>query len=146
MALNENKKDDYRSERKERIAKAAKKSAKTHDSVAVVRGVLIAVLVIAVLASVCGGLYAYGVPQRYITALKVGDRSYSVAEYNYYYASVYQTYAYQAQNYKQQYGFSLGFDPAVDPAAQTTKQNDKEITYDEFFRNYVEETLESSIP
>ena len=131
MALNENKKDDYRSERKERIAKAAKKSAKTHDSVAVVRGVLIAVLVIAVLASVCGGLYAYGVPQRYITALKVGDRSYSVAEYNYYYASVYQTYAYQAQNYKQQYGFSLGFDPAVDPAAQTTKQNDKEITVTE---------------
>lgn len=144
MALNENKKDDYRSERKKRIAKAAKKSAKTHDPVAVVRGVLIAVLVIAVLASVCGGLYAYGVPQRYITALKVGDRSYSVAEYNYYYASVYQTYAYQAQNYKQQYGFSLGFDPAVDPAAQTTKQNDKEITYDEFFRNYVEETLESN--
>ena len=144
MALNENKKDDYRSERKERIAKAAKKSAKTHDSVAVVRGVLIAVLVVAVLASVCGGLYAYGVPQRYITALKVGDRSYSVAEYNYYYASVYQTYAYQAQTYKQQYGFSLGFDPAVDPAAQTTKQDDKEITYDEFFRNYVEETLESN--
>lgn len=144
MAQNENKKDDYRSERKERIAKAAKKSAKSHDSVAVVRGVLIAVLVVAVLASVCGGLYAYGIPQRYTTALKVGDRSYSVAEYNYYYASVYQTYAYQAQSYKSQYGFSLGFDPAVDPAAQTTKQDDKEITYDEFFRNYVEETLESN--
>lgn len=144
MALNENKKDDYRSERKERIAKASKKSAKTHDSVAVVRGVLIAVLVVAVLASVCGGLYAYGIPQRYITALKVGDRSYSVAEYNYYYASVYQTYAYQAQSYQSQYGFTLGFDPAVDPAAQTTKQDDEEITYDQFFRNYIEETLESN--
>lgn len=145
MAQNENKKDDYRSERKERIAKAAKKSAKTHDSVAVVRGVLIAVLVVAVLASLCGGLYVYGIPQRYTTAVKVGDRSYSIAEYNYYYASVYQTYAYQAQVYKSQYGFTLGdFDPAVDPAAQKTKQDDKEITYDEFFRNYVKETLETN--
>lgn len=144
MAQNENKNNDYRSERKKRIAKAAKKAKKPHDSVATARCVIIIIAVVAVLAALCGGLYAYGIPQRYTTAMKVGDRSYSVAEYNYYYASVYQTYAYQAQSYKQQYGITLGFDPAKDLTAQTIKQDDKDITYDEFFRNYVEETLESN--
>ena len=144
MAKKEITKDDYRSERKERLAKAAKKSQKSHiDSEKLVKAVLAIICVVAVLASVGGGLYAYGVPQRLIPAVEINGRNYSIAEYNYYYSSVYQTYANQAYSIYSQYGFSLGFDHTVDPAAQTTKdEDDKEITYAEFFRDYVVETIE----
>ncbi len=168
MALNENAKDDYRAERKERLAKAAKKSKKSRDAVAIVRGVLIAILVVIVLASTCGGLYVYGIPQRYITALSVGDRDYSIAEYNYYYTSVYQTYAYQAQTYESSYGFSIGFEYDQSPADQVqatetieeetdaanvnsdttdsaaAEAKTRDITYDEYFRNYIIDTLEQT--
>ncbi len=144
MAKKEITKDDYRSERKERLAKAAKKSKKSHiDSEKVVKAVLAIICVVAVLASVGGGLYAYGVPQRLVPAVEINGRNYSIAEYNYYYSSVYQTYANQAYSIYSQYGFSLGFDHTVDPAAQTTKdEDDNEITYADFFRNYVVETIE----
>ena len=48
------------------------------------------VLIILVVALICGALYYYGIPQRLAPALKVGDRTYSVAEYQYYYLSVYE--------------------------------------------------------
>ncbi len=144
MAKKEITKDDYRSERKERLAKAAKKSKKSHiDSTKVVSTVIAIICVVAVLASIGGGLYVYGVPQRFIPAVKINGRNYSIAEYNYYYSSVYQTYANQAYSVYSTYGFSLGFDHTADPAAQTTKdEDDKEITYAEFFRNNVVETIE----
>ena len=137
-------KNDYRSERKERLAKAKKKNQSTVDSTRVVSAILIVIGIIVLLAAIGGGLYAYGVPQKVLPAVKVEDRTYSVAEYGYYYTSVYQTYANQSYSYQEQLGFSLGFDHTKDPAAQTTKDEDgNEITYAEFFKNYVIDTLES---
>ena len=143
MSKNE-KENNYRAERKNRLAKAAKKKNKNHDSVKTVTVILIVVLVAALLAGIGGGLYAYGVPQKILPAVKVGDRTYSIAEYSFYYTSVYQTYANQSYSTQQTYGISLGFDYQKDPAAQTTTDEDgNEITYDQFFRNYVIETLEA---
>lgn len=137
--------NEYRSERKERIAKNSKqKNKKNVDSTRIVSAVLIAICIIALLAAIGGGLYAYGVPQKLLPAVKVDGRTYSVAEYGYYYTSVYQTYANQSYSYQQQLGFSLGFDYTKDPAEQTTKDEDgNEMTYAEFFKNSVIETLES---
>ena len=138
--------NDYRSERKERLAKAAKKrSKKQRNSTDIIAGVIKALVIVVIVGLVCGALYMYGVPQKLIPAMKVGDRTYSAAEYSYYYTSVYQTYANTANSYIQQYGFNLsGFDTSKSPADQTTKDDDgNTITYDELFRNKVAETLES---
>lgn len=143
MAQKENA-NEYRSERKERLAKQAKKKAnKQHDSTRAASAVIIVIAILAGIAAIGGGLYAYGVPQKILPAVKVEDRTYTVAEYGYYYASVYQTYANQSYSYQQQYGFSIGFDHTKDPASQTTTDADgNTITYAEFFENYVVETLE----
>ncbi len=138
--------NDYRSERKERLAKAAKKrSKKQRNSTDIIAGVIKALVIVVIVGLVCGALYMYGVPQKLIPAMKVGDRTYSAAEYSYYYTSVYQTYANTANSYIQQYGFNLsGFDTTKSPADQTTQDEDgNTITYDELFRNKVAETLES---
>ena len=139
MAKNEQKANDYRLERKKRLAKAAKTRAKGGDSTKVVSIIVYAVCIAAVLALCCFGLYQFGVPQKVMPALTVGDRTYSVAEYSYYYTTVFQTYA-NSQN-------SLGmvmYDASKDPASQTTTDEDgNTITYDELFRNQVKETLES---
>ena len=138
--------NDYRSERKERLSKSAKqKSKKKHDSTDIIAGVIKALCVVVVIALICGVVYAFGVPQKLMPALKVGDRTYSAAEYSYYYTSVYQTYANNSYSQVNQYGVNLsGFDYTKDPADQTTKDDDgNTITYDEFFRNYVVETLEN---
>ncbi len=138
--------NNYRSERKERLAKAAKKrSKKQRNSTDIIAGVIKALVIVVIIGLVCGALYMYGVPQKIIPAMKVGDRTYSAAEYGYYYTSVYQTYANTANSYIQQYGFNLsGFDTSKSPADQTTKDDDgNTITYDELFRNKVAETLES---
>ena len=138
-------KNEYRSERKERLAKSAKKkSKKAVDSTSIASGIIIALCIVALLAAIGGGLYAYGVPQKILPAVKVNDRTYSVADYGYYYTSVYQTYANQSYSMEQQYGVTLGFDYKTDPAAQTTTDKDgNTITYAEFFKNSVLETLES---
>ncbi|MCH5198301.1 MAG: peptidylprolyl isomerase [Oscillospiraceae bacterium] len=138
--------NEYRSERKERLSKAAKqKSKKMRDSTDIIAGFIKGIAVVVVIALLCGIVYMFGVPHKLMPALKIGDRTYSAAEYSYYYTSVYQTYANTAYSYVSQYGINLsGFDYTKDPADQTTTDSDgKTITYDEFFRNYVVETLEN---
>ena len=140
MAKNEEKANDYRLERKKRLAKAAKTRTKGGDSTKVVSIIIYAICIAAVLALCCFGLYQFGVPQKVMPALKVGDRTYSVAEYSYYYTTVFQSYA----NSENSLGVAL-FDSTKDPAAQTTTDDDgNTITYDELFRNQVKENLETS--
>ena len=137
---------NYRAERKQRLAKAAKqKSKKKADSTDVIVGIVKAIVVLVVIGIVCGALYAYGVPQSVLPAMKVGDRSYTMSEYSYYYSSVFQTYANTAYSYVSQYGINLsGFEYTKSPADQTTKDDDgNEITWDQFFRNQVQQTLET---
>ena len=136
----------YREERKQRLAKAAKKkNMKKGDTTDLIAGIIKAIAIVAVIGILCAGLYIYGVPQSIMPALKVGDRTYTMSEYSYYYSTVFQTYANTAYSYVSQYGFNLsGFDYTISPADQTTKDDDgNEITWDEFFRNNVVETLET---
>ena len=140
MAKNEEKANDYRLERKKRLAKAAKTRTKGGDSTKLVSIIVYAICIAAVLALCCFGLYQFGVPQKVMPALTVGDRTYSVAEYSYFYTNVFQTYA----NSQNSLGIAM-FDSSKDPAAQTTTDEDgNTITYDELFRRQVKENLETS--
>ena len=140
MAKNEQKANDYRLERKKRLAKAAKTRTKGGDSTKIVSIIVYAICIAAVLALCCFGLYQFGVPQKIMPALTVGDKTYSVAEYSYYYTTVFQTYA----NSQNSLGMAL-IDTSKDPALQTTTDDDgNTITYDELFRKQVKETLETA--
>ncbi len=145
MSKVENQQNDYRAERKKRLAKNAKKNGqKTVDSVKVVTWVVRVASVILVLAITAFALYQFGVPQKVLPAVQVGDRTYSVAEYSYYYSSVFQNYAQQSSSLQSSYGY-MTFDYTKDPALQTTTDEDgNKVTYDELFRKSVISTLEAT--
>ena len=141
MAKTEEKTNDYRLERKKRLAKAAKTRKQGGvDATKVVSIIVYAICIVAVVGLCCFGLYQFGVPQKIMPALTVGDKTYSVAEYSYYYTTVYHSYA----NSQNSLGMAL-FDTSKDPAAQTTTNDDGEtVTYDELFRDQVKKNLESA--
>ncbi len=145
MSNVENQQNDYRAERKKRLAANAKKNGKKNvDSVKVVTWVIRAVTIVLVLCITAFALYQFGVPQKLLPAVKVGDRTYSVAEYSYYYSSVFQNYAEQSSTLQSSYGY-MTFDYTKDPALQSTTDEDgTTITYDELFRKSVIETLETT--
>ena len=136
--------NNYRAERKERLAKAAKKQKMSGSHAeTVVRVVLCCIGVALALAMIAGILWAYGVPQSVITAEKVGDRRYSMAEYGYYYMTVFQSNANQSYQTMQQLGISLGFDYTKSPNDQTTTDEDgNTITYAEKFKRDTRSQLE----
>ena len=135
-----NAENEYRAERKKRLAKAAKqKSKKKHDSTDVIATVIKVLACLALVGLIIFGLYEFGVPQRLLPALKVGSRTYSVAEYDYYYSNVYQTYAQQASTMQESYGFNLtGFDYTKSPADQMSGEE----TFDQVFQKRVVSSLE----
>ncbi len=145
MSKMENQQNDYRAERKKRLAKNAKKNSKKElDSVKVVTWVVRIASVILAICIAAFALYQFGVPQKILPAVQVGDRTYSVAEYNYYYSSVFQNYAQQSSSLYQSYGY-MYFDYTKDPSLQTTTDEDgNTITYDELFRKSVISTLEAT--
>ena len=148
MANEKSKAEQYRDERKARIAKSAKKNAhsmearNTAKKVAnkVVSIVLCAVIVLGVVAF---SLNYYGALQRVIKIGGVGsDQSVSIAEYEYYYMRAYNQVRYQAQYYQYYYQTSNGYDLSLTPEeqTQTTKDADgNEITWAEKLH---EDTLE----
>ena len=148
MANEKSKAEQYRDERKARIAKSAKKNAhsmearNTAKKVAnkVISIVLCAVIVLGVVAF---SLNYYGALQRVIKIGGVGsDQSVSIAEYEYYYMRAYNQVRYQAQYYQYYYQTSNGYDLSLTPEeqTQTTKDADgNEITWDEKLH---EDTLE----
>lgn len=146
MAKDEKALSDYRAERKERIAKAAKKKNKSQaDSTLAIRIVIYIILGLAVLGLLVAGLFYFGVPQQYLTAVKVGDQSFTYPEYNYYYTSVYQSLANQAEEQEETYGISL-YDTTKDPASQTyeTADDGTVTTYADYIRDTVMTTLEQT--
>lgn len=146
MAKDEKALADYRAERKERIAKAAKKKNKAQaDSTKAVRIVIYVVLALAVLGLIVAGLFYFGVPQQFMTAAKVDGKAVSYPEYNYYYTSVYQSLSSQADEQKNSYGFSL-FDTSKDPSTQTYETDDdgNVKTYADYIRETVMTTLEQT--
>ncbi len=114
----------YREQRKERLAKAAKKKGSgKHDKliriiVKVISVILIVALVLFGAAKVLTDVFC--VPQKVLSAATYGDLKLSVAEYNYYYMSLYNQAVQLSQQYDQQYSGmgSQYFNTAVSPADQ----------------------------
>lgn len=118
----------YREERKKRMAKVAQKNSKKSPQLSRFGkglGKCFGILIIAAccLAVIYFCLSFFGVPQRALTAMKVGDKKVSVAKYNYYYMSVYTQLLSQTMQYEQQgQGYGLmytGFDYKKLPEKQT---------------------------
>ncbi len=131
----------YRQERKERIAKANKKNARSIEKTKTVGTILKkAVAIVLVAAIVLGiGYYIYtltGIGQKLTKAMSFSDgEKVSEALFAYYYSSTYS----QTVQYSQmlaQYGYgSSGYDTNTPPDKQNTTDADgNEITYAEYFR------------
>ncbi len=116
----------YREQRKERLAKAAKKKSSPKRDKAVRIIVKTLCIILAVLLVGWGAanvlLDVFYLPQKMLKAAKFEDAKVSVAEYNYYYMSLYNRIANMSQQYDQYgqgYGkMYTGFDYNVDPAEQ----------------------------
>ncbi len=145
MAKNENQANTYRDERKKRLAKSAKKTnKKTFDSVTVTTYVIRALIAIAVIAFAGFMFIQFGVPHKFLPAVKVGDRTYTAAEYGFFYSSVFNSYAEQSNSLSQTMGYTM-FDYTKDPAAQTTTDEDgNTITYDELFKKGALKNMETT--
>ena len=148
MANEKSKAEQYRDERKARIAKSAKKNAHSMEARNTAKKVVNKVISIVLCAVIVLGVVAfslnyYGALQRVIKIGGVGsDQSVTIAEYEYYYMRAYNQVRYQAQYYQYYYQTSNGYDLSLTPEeqTQTTKDADgKEITWAEKLH---EDTLE----
>lgn len=152
MAKHETQQTDYRAERKKRLAKAAKAHKKSKvDSVVVTTWVIRIACVLIALAAVAFALYQFGVPHKVFPALTVGDRTYSVAEYSYFYTNAYQKVVQQSQQQQSSSDLSsllgnlgsTGFDSTKDASLQfTTDESGAKISYDELFRRTATKQIE----
>ncbi|MBQ6707422.1 MAG: hypothetical protein IJM97_00580, partial [Clostridia bacterium] len=134
MAKNEStvsKAEQYRKERKARIAKSAKKSAKKNGSGNSGSDVLIAriVAVVFAVAVVVGVSFLllnnFGVFERIVPVYSVGDVNISEAEYTYQLRSTYNQYCTMSEQYMQYYGSNiLGFDTSKSPDEQKYTADD----------------------
>lgn len=138
----------YREQRKERLAKAAKKNSngKTDKIVRTIVKVLCIVLAVSVV--LFGALKmlteVFCVPQKVLSAAKYGDEKLTVAEYNYYYMGLYNQAVSISQQYDQQYsGFgSQYFDTTVSPSEQDYTGEDAPEgvkTWADYFRHSAHE-------
>lgn len=102
----------YREERKQRIAKAAKRNSKKHMSDKTQKTIVstIAILiVIGILGAITGGIVSNkGVFERNKVIMTIGDTEIDKYEYAYYYSSTLQQYAATAAQYDMYYGAGMG--------------------------------------
>ena len=114
----------YREQRKERLAKAAKKKSNGKADKAIRIIVKVICIVLAAALVLFGALKilteVFCVPQKVLTAATYGDEKITVAEYNYYYMALYNQAVSISQQYDQQYqGMgSQYFDTTVSPSEQ----------------------------
>lgn len=148
MANEKSKAEQYRDERKARIAKSAKKNAHSMEARNTAKKVVNKVISIVLCAVIVLGVVAfslnyYGAPQRVIKIGGVGsDQSVTIAEYEYYYMRAYNQVRYQAQYYQYYYQTSNGYDLSLSPEEQTQTTQDSdgnEVTWAEKLH---EDTLE----
>ncbi len=149
-----------REERKERIEKASqaqaeKKEKQANQSAAKKKAKVIVPIVAVVLALVLVLCYFFGVPHRLFSAVKLADGTkISVAEYEYYYMSMYNNTVNTAYEYEQYYGMyygegaglmMTGFDYTKTPAQQKytmteTYQLDKKYGDEPTWADYLEQS------
>lgn len=103
----------YREERKNRMEKAAKKNAKKSPQAAKAKKIIGKVVAIVLAVAVClaafyGIFNFFGLPQKVLTAAKIGDERVTLAKYNYYYMELYMRTYNQSKSYDSQYGAGYG--------------------------------------
>ena len=103
----------YREERKKRMENAAKKNAKKSPQMTKAKKVIgkvvaIVLAVVVCLAAFYGIFNFFGIPQKVLTAAKIGDERVTVAKYNFYYMDMYLNTYNQSQSYDSQYGAGYG--------------------------------------
>ena len=103
----------YREERKKRMENAAKKNAKKSPQMTKAKKVIgkvvaIVLAVVVCLAAFYGIFNFFGIPQKVLTASKIGDERVTVAKYNFYYMDMYLNTYNQSQSYDSQYGAGYG--------------------------------------
>ncbi len=117
----------YREQRKERLAKAAKKkqSGKGDKIIRALVKVVCIVLIAGLVLYGAGNILTkvFCLPQKLLTVATYGDEKINVAEYNYYYLTLYNQIASTTQQIDSYYGagygaYYTGFDVTVDPAEQ----------------------------
>lgn len=144
MANEKSKAEQYRDERKARIAKSAKKNAHSmekRNTVKKVTGKVISIVLCAVivLGIVGFSLNYYGALQRVIRIGGVGsEQPVTIAEYEYYYMRAYNEVRYRAQYYEYNFQTSTGYDTSLAPDEQTQTTQDadgNEITWAEKLHN-----------
>lgn len=134
----------YREERKERLAKAASKNAKKNPVFSkakkIIGKVIAVVLAVALVFGAVGGvLNFFGIPQKTLKIKAAGDKTYtfSLAEFNFFYYSVWNqientAYQYEYQ-YSQYYGegagvMITGYDYTKSPTSQEYKDDYSNFT------------------
>ena len=143
MAKNESSKSKaeiYREERKERIAKANKKNAKSiekRNNAAKIAKKVIAVAVVVAIVLGIGWKFvdSFGLIEKATTAMTVGSDKISTAEFAYYYNAQYQQMSYMSSYYAQS-GYNIGFDSSKspdDPTNTTTDADGNKITWAQYF-------------
>ncbi len=154
MAKNENAKSKaeiYREERKERLAKAAKKNATNAKSRKTAISITKKVIAVAIIVAILGGI-AYGIDDvfgfsnNWKTALTIGEHKISVAQFDYYYRMSYNYYAQMETTYKQQ-GYSLGFDTTKAPDEVLSGQKDEngvELYWSDIIKEYAINSAKSN--
>ena len=143
MAKNESSKSKaevYREERKARIANAAKKNAKSIEKRNSFAKLAKKAIAIVLAVAIVGGIAwktidTLGVVEKFATAVTIGDKKISAAQFNYYYSTQYNQMVSQANYYSQTYGYDIGFDTTLAPDEQKTKDADgNETTWNEVIK------------
>ncbi len=102
----------YRQERKERLAKAAKQNQTKSHNIILSKGAKTAIAVVVVIALIAGiagfAVSNSGVLERGKVAFNVGETEVTMAEYSYYYNSVFNSYFQYSYQYDTYYGQGMG--------------------------------------
>ena len=147
MANEKSKAEQYRDERKARIAKAAKQNAKGIEKRSAAKKVVGRVISIILVAAIAIGIVGstlnyYGVWDRTIVIGGVGEDNVKVtaAEYEYYYMTVYNNLMSQLSSMSQ-YGQDYGYDSTLPPNKQTGTFKDpstgEETPWDQYIHDSV---------
>ena len=133
MAKNESSKSKaevYREERKARIAKAAKKNAKSIEKRNTASKIAQKVISVLLIVAIVGGIGwklvdDFGIIEKHTTAVKVGEHKISETTFNYYYSMQYNQLSSQADYYAQM-GYNMGFDSSIPADEQDSTSKDED--------------------
>ena len=151
MANEKSKAEQYRDERKARIAEAAKKNAKNMEKKNTAKKAANKIVSIILAAAIALGAVAlvfnyYGSFERTISIGGVGeDQKVTMAEYEYYYMQTYSQFLSLVSQYSSM-GMDYGFDTSLRPSEQTTTTKDKdgnEISWEQYLRDATIENIKT---